>query len=158
MNNEPTLSINRIADYANISHNTARRRLISGNARPDDAGRYTFRSILAAWESIAGGRSGELDATEAKTKLANLKIEEQTLLLRQAKLELIERGPYEQFINTLVKCAWSTIQSQGFTLDQLNHIRNEFNRVIREFIEQNTGVEILTLAEQEDELASKGEK
>jgi hypothetical protein len=149
---DTSLSTNKIADLSGISHATARRRLTAGGAVADSDGRYSLREILRAWEHLASGRVGELNATEAKTKLANLKIEEQTIELRRIKGELVELEPWRQYMSALSKCLWVTIQSLGLDQDGLEHCRNEINRVTTEFANQ-TSIEVGTLQDREDQEA-----
>ena len=141
------LTINKIADSAGIAHLTARKRLIAGGAVANSDGTYSLPEVLRAWEKLASGRVGELNSTEAKTRLANLKIEEQTIVLRKLRGELIEMEPWLQYMKTLSKCLWASIQSLNLSNDDVEALGNELNRVTAEFVRQNVGPQLLTLQE-----------
>jgi len=144
-----TLSTNKIADLSGISHATARRRLVAGGAVADPNGGYTLREVLRAWEKLASGKVGELNASEAKARLANLRIEKETIELRRIKSELVELEPWLQYMQALSKCLWAALQSLRLSKDDLELLGNELNRVAREFAEQHAGPQLLTLEEAE---------
>jgi len=153
-----TLSTNKIADLSGVSHATARRRLVAGGAVADPNGGYTLREVLQAWEKLASGKVGELNASEAKARLANLRIEKETIELRKLKGELVQMEPWMQYMRALSKCLWSRIQSLRLPLEDVKSLGEELNRVTREFVQQNFGPQLLTLEEAEEQAEMEREE
>ena len=131
---ETTLTVNRLADLAGITHGTARRRLAAAGAKPESDGRYSLRSVLQAWEKFAAGRSGELDEREAKIRLANLKIEKETLQLARANGDLVERKGYEQFTEAMMKIMWASIQSLNLGEAPEKQLSAAYNQAMHEAV------------------------
>ena len=122
---------------------------MAAGAVAEPNGRYSLKAVLVAWERCAAGRVGVIDAAAAKLVLANLKIERETLSIRQVKAELVEVAPYEQYMGALAKVLWGALQSVGLSTEQLDHCRRALNMATAEFVRGYPLHRLLTLDEQE---------